>query len=130
MPKKKSEPEKVSKSKSAKEKLPTPAAKAPAKTAKSPGKPAKAAKPAAEPVLPEPEPADPAKLRSLVKEVRKPTRKVTPKAPEMVVITVEEISLRAYYIAEDRRRKGIPGDEHSDWVEAERQIHREKTSPK
>lgn len=51
-------------------------------------------------------------------------------APVEVVISVEEISLRAYFISERRRHHGWPGDEHSDWVEAERQVREEKTKPK
>ena len=34
----------------------------------------------------------------------------------------EQIALRAYFIGERRRNLGIPGDETSDWVEAEREI--------
>ena len=34
----------------------------------------------------------------------------------------DDVALRAYFIAEKRRKLGLPGDEHSDWVEAERQI--------
>lgn len=37
-------------------------------------------------------------------------------------VTNEEISLRAYYIAERRRNLGLPGDAQSDWLEAERQL--------
>jgi hypothetical protein len=36
--------------------------------------------------------------------------------------SVEQVALRAYFIAERRRNLGIPGDETSDWVEAEREI--------
>ncbi len=36
--------------------------------------------------------------------------------------TQDDVALRAYFIAEKRRKLGLPGDEHSDWVEAERQI--------
>ena len=34
----------------------------------------------------------------------------------------EQVALRAYFIGERRRNLGIPGDETSDWVEAEREI--------
>ena len=37
----------------------------------------------------------------------------------------EQIALRAYFIGERRRNLGIPGDETSDWVEAEREISEE-----
>ena len=33
--------------------------------------------------------------------------------------TFEEIQLQAYYIAERRKKYGIPGDATSDWIEAE-----------
>jgi len=34
----------------------------------------------------------------------------------------EQVALRAYFIGEQRRNLGIPGDETSDWVEAEREV--------
>ena len=37
----------------------------------------------------------------------------------------EQVALRAYFIGERRRNLGIPGDETSDWVEAEREISEE-----
>ena len=37
----------------------------------------------------------------------------------------DDISLRAYFIAEHRHRHGVHGDEHSDWIEAERQLRAE-----
>ena len=37
-------------------------------------------------------------------------------------VTTEDISLRAYFIAEDRRQRGLPGNPESDWLEAERQL--------
>jgi Protein of unknown function (DUF2934) len=37
-------------------------------------------------------------------------------------ISDEAIRLRAYFIAEERIRLGRPGDEHSDWLEARRQL--------
>jgi hypothetical protein len=37
----------------------------------------------------------------------------------------EDVALRAYYIAEKRQAAGRPGDTHSDWVEAERQLRDE-----
>ena len=36
--------------------------------------------------------------------------------------TVEQVALRAYFIGERRRNLGMPGDETSDWVAAEREI--------
>jgi Protein of unknown function (DUF2934) len=40
-------------------------------------------------------------------------------------INDDDIALRAYYIAEHRRRLDLPGDEMGDWVEAERQLRKE-----
>jgi hypothetical protein len=36
--------------------------------------------------------------------------------------TVEQIQLRAYFIAERRRQLGLPGDETADWVQAEKEL--------
>lgn len=58
----------------------------------------------------------------------KAAAKTVTKKPQQVVITTEEISLRAYYIAERRTAMGWPGDSSSDWVEAEAQIRREKSA--
>lgn len=37
-------------------------------------------------------------------------------------VTTEDIALRAYFIGEHRRNRGLPGDPESDWYEAERQL--------
>lgn len=39
-----------------------------------------------------------------------------------VQISDEAIRVRAYHIAEERVRRGLPGDENSDWLEARRQL--------
>jgi hypothetical protein len=58
----------------------------------------------------------------------KPAAKTTkPKAP---AYTTDDIALRAYFIAEKRRTHGLPGSEHHDWVEAERQLAAESKRPK
>jgi hypothetical protein len=36
--------------------------------------------------------------------------------------TNEQISMRAYFISERRRRFALPGDANSDWLEAKRQL--------
>jgi hypothetical protein len=51
-------------------------------------------------------------------------KKKTP-AKKPVTFSTEDIALKAYFIAEDRHRHGLPGDEHSDWIEAERQLRAE-----
>ncbi len=43
-------------------------------------------------------------------------------APLMGVFTAEDIALRAYFIGEHRRHRGLPGTPESDWFEAERQL--------
>ena len=65
--------------------------------------------------------------------LKKPASKkiATPKAPKASAFTQDAIALRAYFIAEKRQRLGLPGDTHSDWVEAERQLATENgTKPK
>ena len=47
------------------------------------------------------------------------------KAAAAVEFSTNDIALRAYYIAERRRKLGLPGDEMGDWVEAERQLRTE-----
>jgi len=101
------------------------------KTAKSKSpKPEKAAKPTKEKkvkaAVVEPEVKPAAKPAKAVKKpvAAKPVKAPKP-APVEIVITVEEISLRAYYIAERRQAMGWPGDSSHDWIEAERQLKAE-----
>ena len=120
MPKKKSDTEKKPKE--------VKATKAPKKAA--PVKPEKKAKPAratttAVPV-PEPVAAAPKPAPAPAPAAEKP-KMTLPKKPAQIkrpaiTITIEDISLRAYYIAERRKGLGWLGDETSDWVEAERQL--------
>lgn len=49
-------------------------------------------------------------------------RKRAAAAPKPAKFSQSEIALKAYYIAEARRKMGLPGDEASDWLEAERQL--------
>jgi hypothetical protein len=89
------------------------ATKAPSKKRAVPGKEAKA--PAKE-------------KKSSVSPKRKPrsgVRRVVARKPKPVTVSREDIALRAYFIAERRQSMGWPGDETSDWVEAERQICQE-----
>ncbi len=37
-------------------------------------------------------------------------------------VTNDQIATEAYYIAERRRKMGIPGDSQADWLEAERKL--------
>jgi hypothetical protein len=61
------------------------------------------------------------------KKARSPRKKATtPKTPaskrEKSPVSDEGIRIRAYFIAEQRERVGIPGDANSDWIEARRQL--------
>lgn len=60
-------------------------------------------------------------------EPAKPKRKAPARKASAVeiVVSVEEIGLRAYFISERRQQAGAPGDEVSDWVEAERELRHE-----
>ena len=39
-------------------------------------------------------------------------------------VTMKDISLKAYYLAERRKNLGLPGDSESDWLQAERELRR------
>jgi hypothetical protein len=39
--------------------------------------------------------------------------------------TPEQVRLRAYFISEQRRNAGITGDEHGDWLRAEKELRDE-----
>lgn len=65
----------------------------------------------------------PAAAKALVAKVAKPKPVAAPE-PE-IVITNDDIALRAYFIAERRQAMGWPGDSSSDWVEAESQLRAE-----
>ena len=53
---------------------------------------------------------------------RKPKGAKAPPAREAGEPSVDQIQLRAYFISEHRQRLGAPGDHHSDWLEARRQL--------
>ena len=57
--------------------------------------------------------------------IPKPRRAAGVRKKAASEISANEISLRAYYIAEHRRNLSLPGDELGDWVEAERQLRKE-----
>ena len=60
----------------------------------------------------------------------KPKRAVKPAAHNGTALGTEDVALRAYFIAEKRRQDGLPGDEHQDWLEAERQLRVEANGTK
>jgi hypothetical protein len=44
--------------------------------------------------------------------------------------TFEQVQIRAYFISERRRSIGVAGDEHSDWIRAERELRDELLAEK
>ena len=58
--------------------------------------------------------------RSARAETDKPTAETN--SARVGGFTQEDIALRAYFIGEHRRARALPGDQHQDWLEAERQI--------
>lgn len=85
---------------------------------------------------PKSKPATPAKraIKLAVEKIKTVTAKVKPAAktakPKAPAYTHEDVALRAYFISEKRRHHGQPGDEHQDWLEAERQLAAEIVKPK
>lgn len=67
------------------------------------------------------------KTRTVTAKAKPAIRATKPKAP---AYTRDDVALRAYFIAEKRQAHGLPGDEHQDWIEAERQLAAENTRPK
>ena len=59
--------------------------------------------------------------RKAISPRKKATARKTPKK-EKSRVSDEAIRTRAYFIAEQRERIGIPGDANSDWIEARRQL--------
>ena len=59
----------------------------------------------------------------------KPAKKEAAKAAaKPIAIRLEDVALRAYFIAEKRQQLGLPGDSLGDWVEAERQLLSERAT--
>ena len=104
--------------------------------------PAPAKPPAAAPAkpvtaAPEKSPAKAAvKKKPTAKAVKAPVGKKAKPAskksvkPAAAAYTREDVALRAYFIAEKRFAQGLPGSEHQDWLEAERQLAAENGKPK
>jgi hypothetical protein len=63
-----------------------------------------------------------AKKASSKKAGARRNTKAGKKAAPMTEPSDEEISIRAYFISERRRRFGLPGDASSDWLEAKKQL--------
>ena len=54
-----------------------------------------------------------------------PSIKATAVQSAPAQISLDDVALRAYFISEKRRAHGIPGDEHQDWINAEREFQEE-----
>ena len=50
------------------------------------------------------------------------TAKSRARKKAMEQLNEEQVELHAYFIADRRRKLGMPGDETSDWVQAEREL--------
>ena len=61
-----------------------------------------------------------AKKASSPRKTASRKKSTPPKAPPKV--SDEAIRTRAYFIAEHRERLSLPGNAHSDWLEARRQL--------
>ena len=96
-----------------------------AKKTDSNSKPATPAKRAIQPTA-KLQPATVKPKRAAAK-AKAPVKSVQTKA---AAYTLDDVALRAYFIAEKRRNHGLHGDEHQDWVEAERQLAAENGSRK
>jgi hypothetical protein len=91
-----------------------------------------------------PEPSNPVKVSAIkatpsaisTTSASKPKKAAAPKAatvkastkkskPATGKATIEQIQLRAYFIAERRKTQRIEGNEASDWIQAERELRGE-----
>jgi len=50
------------------------------------------------------------------------TAKSRARKKAMEQLNEEQVELHAYFVADRRRKLGMPGDETSDWVQAEREL--------
>jgi hypothetical protein len=89
---------------------------------------AKKTEPKSKPATPAKRAIKPAAAIKTVTAKAKPAPRV--KKPKAPTYTHEDVALRAYFIAEKRRSHGLPGDEHQDWLEAERQLAADAAGPK
>ena len=73
-----------------------------------------------------PAPARAAKPRAVAPKAVASKRTTTPKSKtKKPSYTLDDVALRAYFIAQDRHANGIPGSPETDWLEAERQLRAE-----
>jgi outer membrane biosynthesis protein TonB len=83
------------------------------------------AEPAA-PVTVEPKKVEAKKVKRSTKGISKSVSKKSASVnATRVKPTFEQIQVRAYFISERRRKLGIPGDQHHDWMAAEQELRTE-----
>ena len=95
-----------------------PAAKSSTKAAPAAAK----AAPAAAKAAPAAAKAAPAAAKASVTTASKVTKAGSASKAKSSKPSHEEIRMQAYFLAERRRKLGLPGDAESDWIEAERQL--------
>jgi hypothetical protein len=79
----------------------------------------------AEPAVPVPVSIEAKKVKRSTKTESKSTAKkpaATGPRSDQMQPTFEQIQLRAYFISEHRRERGIAGNEHQDWLTAEQEL--------
>jgi hypothetical protein len=89
--------------------------------------PKKVKKSAAKPAKKAGKPVAARSRTSIATPTRVMTRRVGGKSEVVSLVgsvTMEEIALKAYYLAERRINSGLPGDSESDWLQAERELRR------
>ena len=117
------------------------------KTAQAPKKGRKTDKESAAPkpaaqrrkIAPEiaPEPPVTPRTRPAKAVAKKRSTPAAPRAQENVEqpapsegLNWQDVAIRAYFISEKRRSNGLPGNEHQDWLEAEKQVAEENSTAK
>ncbi len=73
-------------------------------------------------------PKKPGKRPSKVTVVPEPLAAETSSSSVATQLTHESISVRAYFISQQRHALGRPGDSASDWLQAEHQLHSERST--
>lgn len=68
--------------------------------------------------------------KAVMAPAARPKRATNGASPATSAYTREDIALRAYFISEKRYAHELPGDEHQDWIEAERQLLAESKKAK
>lgn len=98
-------------------------------TAAAPSTPAAAAKRAVKPAAKAKKTVAKTPKAAASVKAKRTTKPKAPAAPILPAYSREDVALRAYFISEKRRAHGLHGDEHQDWVEAERQLVAESAKP-